>query len=933
MARHIHPQPFVIRPQIEAGLPDLARLGQQLAGLYADRKRVDENHLQVVGHALWSALGIDADFASARQAAGAAILPVIIESDSAAVQALPWETLHHPELGFIGLDPACTLSRRIGPGRASSPPIVKGPLRVLLFTSLPDDLDPEHSRLDVEEEQAQVQEALATLVADGLVQLEMPDDGRLASLERLLKAFDPQLVFLSGHGRFHQQPHSGEAPYGELIFEGENGESAPVREDVLARAFTGCGAQAVVLSACESGKAASDALNNGLTRALAALGIPHVIGMRESIFDRAGIQFARALCAELGRQERLDYALQAARAAIQKPLAGSARGEVSALAELSLGQWCLPMLLTSDPARPLVDWDFAPQRPDLLQISNTSLDSVSLPARFIGRRAELRDTKNRLLQGELRQLLISGAGGQGKTALAGKLAQDLRGRGWRVFAWSARDNNSWGEFELEIQLALDPASADTYSRLYPQVQADESKRAGVLLRLLAGQFDGKLLLFFDNLESLQDPDSLQIKDPQVAAWIQAALRQPGLGLLATSRWQIPGWPGQELALRHASYSDFLQMAQLQGLPGLLAGRDSLRRVYQVLGGNGRGLDFFSAALRSAAGQLDESALLAKLAATRQDLQVNLALAEIHAHLPADACALLARLPVYPQPVPLEGILKLGQGLQAEAALARLAAVSLLEVHPNPAYDCREYVCTPLAADWLAESGLLDRDPRWPQLAAEYQLYLLEYERATLAQALLAHAALLRAGQQERADRLALERIFGPLTRAGLFATLLNEWAPAICTSEDLQTRADGLNQTGKLLLHIGEYETALASLKQSLQICQQIGDIQGESVTLNNISQIFKAQGNYELALEYSKKDLAICQKIGDKAGEGVTLNNISQIYAAQGDYETALAYLKQSLQIRQQIGDKAGEGTTLNNITQIFKARGDYETAQAYLK
>ncbi|MCG2788315.1 MAG: tetratricopeptide repeat protein [Anaerolineae bacterium] len=935
MPRHIHPQPFVIHPQIEADLPTLLRLGSQLSGLYADRKLVDEQHLKAVGGALWQALGVDSDFAAARQAAVADILPIIIESDSAAVQALPWETIHHPELGFLGLHQAFTLARRTGPARAASAPADKGPLRVLLFTSLPDDLDPKHSRLNVEEEQASVQESLALWVAGGTVRLEMPDDGRFATFQTLLKDFAPHLVFLSGHGRFHHEPHSGEPPYGEFLFEGEHGQSSSVRETELAGAFVGSGVQAVVLSACESGKAASDALNNGLTRALAALGIPHVVGMRESILDRAGIQFTRALCDELGCQGRLDYALQAARAAIQKPLAGISRREsdFSALAELSLGQWCLPMLLTSDPARPLVDWDFAPAKVDALQITNTSLDTVSLPARFIGRRAELRDTKNRLLKGELRQLLVTGAGGQGKTSLAGKLALDLRARGWRVLAWSARAQNSWGDFEFDIQLALNKDNAETYTRLYPQVQADESKRAALLLRLLAGQLDGKLLLFFDNLESLQDPDSLQLTDPQVAAWIQAALRQPRLCLLATSRWQIPAWPGEELPLRRASYGDFLQMAQMQGLPGLLPDRDSLRRIYDVLGGNGRGLDFFTAALKSAEERLDKAALLDKLATTRQELQVNLAIAEIHAHLPEEARALLARLPVYPQPAPLEGILKLGEGLQAEAAIARLAAVSLVEVHPNPAYDCREYVCAPLAADWLETNSRLDRDPRWLALAAEYQVYLHSYERRSLPQALIAHAALLRAGQKDQADRLALDQIFGPLTRAGLYATLLNKWAPAICESKDLQTRAEGLGQTGKLLLHIGQYETALLYLKQSLLIMQQIGDKQGEGIALNNVSQVFQAQGDYQTALNYLKQSLLITQQIGDKQGEGTALNNISKIFKAQGDYQTALEYLKQSLLITQQIGDKQSEGTTLNNISQVFQAQGDYQTALNYLK
>jgi len=299
MPRHIHPTPFIIHPSADLvhNQPDLRRLAGQLAGLYADRKVVTEEHLQIMGRRLWAALNVESEFGAAHQAAGAAILPVVIESDAADVQALPWETLFHPTHGFVGKNPAFTLTRQLSARQLSvkrdvALPLDKGPLRVLLFTSLPDDVDPEKGRLNVEEEQVQVQEALLPWLSKGVVQLEMPDDGRFSTLKELLASFQPHVLFLSGHGRFHHEPHTGEAPYGEFLFESEAGDSEPIKEDEIASALIGMGVQAVVLSACESGKAASDALSNGLTRKISALGILHVIGMRESILDLAGIQFA-----------------------------------------------------------------------------------------------------------------------------------------------------------------------------------------------------------------------------------------------------------------------------------------------------------------------------------------------------------------------------------------------------------------------------------------------------------------------------------------------------------------------------------------------------------------------------------------------------------------------------------------------------------------
>jgi len=944
MPHHIHPNPFVIHPSDDLvhKQPELRRMSSQLADLYATGNIVvKDEHLQAMGSALWSMLEVDDDFDAAVKSAGAAILSIIIESGAADVQALPWETLFHPTQGFIGKNPAFTLTRQLAAKSEAPSPLDQGPLRVLLFTSLPADVDAEKSRLKVEEEQAQVQEALLPWISKGAVKLEMPDDGRFSTLQELLKSFQPHVLFLSGHGSFHHEPHTGEAPYGEFFFESEIGDSDGKRGDEIAEALIGSGAQAVILSACESSKSApaSESLNNGLAQRISAQGIPHVIGMRESILDRAGIQFARALCDALANQEHIDFALQAARIAIQTPFKDIPRKEAGAgaLAELSLGQWCLPMLISSSPRQPLIDWDFPRREVDSARLFKNTLGEVSLPARFVGRRAELRRYENRLLQGKFHSLLITAPGGQGKTSLAGKLALDLQKRGAQVFAWSARKENSWQEFEFKLELALDEKNGKKYDHFRPRF-ANDMQRAQFMLNLLMEQCNGRVILFLDNLESIQDPDTQALQDETVAAWMQAAQSTANLILLATSRWLIPNWDGEHLALDHANYGDFLQMAQGFQLPATLFerrkdGRTELRRAYETLGGNPRGLEFFAAAVKNMQAA-DEDAFLEKLAQTKADLQADMAIEAIYNRLPAEAQKLLGRLPAYHEPVPLEGLVKLGLDFpDPEALLERLLAVSLLEAGYEPHWQAAQYQCAPMVSDWMGERGLTEDHPAYLNAAADYHLYLRRHERRTLSQAVTAHGALRRAGRDTEADRLTLDTIVGPLTLAGFYATLLTEWLPRICKSQDLKTRAEALGQTGKILHHLGDFQNALPFMKQSLTIMQQIGDKAGEGATLNNISQIYDAQGDYETALGYLKQSLTICQQIGDKAGEGATLNNISQIFKAQGDYETALGYLKQSLTIRQQIGDKAGEATTLGNIGTSYHAQGDYETALGYLK
>ncbi len=213
---------------------------------------------------------------------------------------------------------------------------------------------------------------------------------------------------------------------------------------------------------------------------------------------------------------------------------------------------------------------------------------------------------------------------------------------------------------------------------------------------------------------------------------------------------------------------------------------------------------------------DGGVFLEALAKTKDELQANMAIEEIYIRLPEDAKKLLGRLPAFHEPVPAEGMIALALDLPNPVSLLeRLFAVSLIEAQYEPRWDVMQYQPSPLAVDWLAGRKLLDENPAWLNTAADYHMYLLANERPTLTQAILTVGALRRAGRRHEADRLTLEHIVGPLTRMGLYTTLLNEWMPPILNSQDLHIRAEALGQTGKLLVYLSSFKEAMPFLKQS----------------------------------------------------------------------------------------------------------------------
>ncbi|MCI5121004.1 MAG: CHAT domain-containing protein, partial [Candidatus Electrothrix sp. AUS4] len=633
-----------------------------------------------------------------------------------------------------------TLSRSLavpGEGQSASLPLETGPLRVLLFTALPDDVDAHRSRLDVEEEQARVLEALLPRIAEGRVELEMPDDGRFSTFKDLLREFRPHVLFLSGHGRFYHQPHTGEEPYGIFLFEDETDQGHAVRGEQLAEALIGSSVESLVLSACESGKAASTSLTAGLARRLAQQGIPQVIGMRESLLDRAGILLAHAFCDAVARGERVDLALQQARQAIHQDPGGSEgngvlrdNSELSGVVELSRGQWSLPMLLSRDPSRPLIDWNF-PLKPPQAPVSR-GLGDLTLPPLFIGRRSELRRINKRLFRDNAGQLLLTGPGGQGKTALAGKLAQDLERRGFTSLVFQAGlDQEETAQrlekFILKAQQVLSFESIQKYEFLSSRLKKEQD-RLEMLLEELLRATGNKLVLVFDNLESIQDEETLEISNETVRNWLAAARRLAGKGLvlLLTSRHCLPDWSAVDhQPLGKTNYGGFLAIARQLRLPFSFYGdRNRLRRAYDVLHGNGRGLEFFAAAIKEMNAQEEEELFLA-LERAREEIQVNMCLEEIITRLSPEEKCLLERLPVYPVPVPLEGLVKLGLDLpDPEGYLKRLLDLSLLEQRWNSRLQTEEYQCPALVCELLAQQV---GPPATPlrSLAADYLLYLFE----------------------------------------------------------------------------------------------------------------------------------------------------------------------------------------------------------------
>jgi hypothetical protein len=318
-----------------------------------------------------------------------------INSDDPKIQQLAWETLAHPQHGYLAHSLNLNISRVLPKRATNFKPVRNSPVQILLFNTQV------KQRLGLEQEQQVLQQLFAPYAAQ--IRFVVNYDGRFSRFCQLLQRQAWDLVIFSGHALATTSPC--------LLFESEHQPFEAVSTTQLQKLFKQAAVQCLILAACQSAQAITS--QPSLTQTLAAI-VPHVIGMRESILDRASQVFVEKFCAAIVRGASIAGAVQQARLAMRHLLT---QGEVwrdkyhrPCVAPNAM-QWSFPVLYSDNPQTALLE------KSDLIMVE------VTPPTLFIGRRRELQELHTLLAQ--QRVIILEGGAGMGKTALLEQLRHDL----------------------------------------------------------------------------------------------------------------------------------------------------------------------------------------------------------------------------------------------------------------------------------------------------------------------------------------------------------------------------------------------------------------------------------------------------------------------------------------------------------------------------
>jgi tetratricopeptide (TPR) repeat protein len=918
---------------------------------------------------------------------------VRIGVDAGGLGWLPWEALPDPASGQpLALHPLVALYRKVPAG---SPPGWAGPLRLVVAISSPQTGG--GAVLDYEQELRNVLSAVRG-ARQGEASVSVVPFATTEAIRAALAGGGVHLLHLSAHGN----------PGALALEDADGGKRMVDAATFLAEAVpAGAMPPVVALAACYTDVPAGDGAASFASQ-LAARGAAAVIATETSVTDRYATRLFARIYAELAQAATPDVvrAVADARRTVQNQLDNSPDERDRQIA--ALDEWSVVTVLAAAPAVAVYDPAAPPQTipaPATRQLPGLL---VRPAGGFVGRRREQHQLPVELVTGSTHAgIVLHGIGGVGKSTLAAELATHARARqpALRVKVLSG-------------QLNVDGLLSGIAGVLRQHLLATGQHTAGPAVQVVdvAGRLDVPwgdrwallyehalpqvpVLLVLDNFEdnlTAAADGSWQVAEPAVGGLLAAVASGPGrVRMLVTSRYPFTLPAGAEERLRWCqlgplSYAETLKLVwQLPNLDRL--DDDQLHRVWRLVGGHPRTLEYLDALLAGGTGRYpDITTRLADAVRRRlgradgerwlsQQRVLDAALADV-VTLAADdvllsdhlarldqlsgAARLLLGAAVYREPVDVNALLfQLGEpddnaGHTPDRAAALQRVAETLNVEPdrldqdtidaalNPATSQFETAQREQLANELRQLSEPPRPPRSttidiPALVdrlAATSLLSVNPQTGTV----FVHRWTAAEFERLRAELGRTDQLHQAHHRAADYWRWRHQVWP-----QGRQADVHDLLEARHHLLQVGDIDSAgtvtewVCSQLQTWGAWDHETDLIHEmlphlppdhprrSAYLHELGNLAHRRGEHAEAERLYRQSLAINERLGDQAGMATSYHQLGMLAQDRGDLAEAERLYRQSLTINQELGDQAGMAASYGQLGRLAQDRGDPAEAE----
>jgi tetratricopeptide (TPR) repeat protein len=550
--------------------------------------------------------GLAAKLGEILQAAERVHQPVVFGIDAGGLGGLPWETLPDPLSGRpLAL---CSLVNVYRAHPTAPPTPVAIPLRILVAIASPETGGGE--LLDYERELRNVLVAVrGARQADARVRV-VPF-ASTATIRAALLQEPVHVLHLTGHG----------AP-GRLLLEDEDGNPCEIDADTFVEEAIPAGRMptVVTLAACYTNVADDPAMPSFAAR-LARRGPATVIATETSVTDVYATRLLARVYSNLASADAPEVlaAVCDARRVVQRELTHSGDERDRRLA--ALDEWATVTVLCGGPAILAFEGDAHHGERQPSHTVRVGEVLAREAGEFVGRRSEQRRWPLELIASANGGMVLYGIGGVGKTTLATELARRVveRQLAWVLVGVTGAVTVDRVLDELcrgvRLQASRRGASPHLLDAAESAARPDLplADRIAILRDEVLSAVPVLVLLdnFEDNLDRKPAVGGTRtVSDETLAGLLTAWLSAPGLSrLLITSRYPfvLPEGTHRTLSFRQVGPMSLAETRKLMwALPELdRLDEDQAERVWRMLGGHPRSLEYLDAILARGSGRFPD----------------------------------------------------------------------------------------------------------------------------------------------------------------------------------------------------------------------------------------------------------------------------------------------------------------------------------------
>ncbi len=807
---------------------------------------------------------------------------------------IPLEALRHPSIDYLAH--RCSFihcERNIK--KEATPLLISGPLKVLVGISSPEG----QNHLDYDKESESIYNALKPLIEKQKVIFKILPECTRSELITEINAMQPHIFIFSGHG-------GSDSKGSFIIFETSAGTKDPVYLEGNDRSLAGMLQQAknlvlLYLSSCRTCNGNSPKISQQLLSV-----VPFVIGIGGNIFDSTAIYITQHFFYGVSQGFSFGESLC------------KARHELYINQDPKLTRhpdWVLPCLFGRFPSYPLFEIKKS------IDFSQLSLD----PKAFVGRYRELRELRKNIQNGK-RAIVLYGAEGVGKSALAQKIAQEQK---LPLHNIQISHLNASILLEQFYKLLKDRISIKEL-RVLQNTELKLDERLQQASKWLYHNYPHALVIH--NFEEIGE--NINLEANRCLQILHESLIDSTQGLLIlTTRHLIKllkkDWftfsvhELQESSLKWSLQPIYSKLTEVQR-----------RLLSKEVGGNPGYIEQFIGFIMKNPQLLEKES---ELESQKLRLTENSGLLKLRERLKLPERELLARIGLYRCPVDqcaielqIVNILTDGQKYEekqkwvelqkkaaniCQGALNIYRSLSLIEIKKISGKVL--FFVPPIVAAYFAQDLSNQKRKMAHVVAADFfQWRRKQFGRSSDALFALEH---FRTAQFYEESRKECHELFIILKNMG-------DWNKACSiVKEEISIITNDLDKKQLLFdlvdinLNQGKYDEAMEICNNLRDISKKTGDEQSFADVYHEIGKIYYQWSNFDEALKYYHVSLSLRKKLGDRIGIANSYYQLGRIYEEKNMLDEAMEYHKNALNIYRDLQDDLSIADSFHAIGIIY--------------